>query len=96
MTRRLSPPPTAGYVKRFRGLTIFAKLGHPFCQRISHIFFGHELLDPNANYRAAYITVQGISPKYGRSRETLPINAIDALWNHLELGTGHPIARRSG
>lgn len=80
-----------GYVERFCGLKIFAKLGHPFGQRISHIFFGDEFLDPNASYRAAYITAQGVPSKYGRSRETLPVNAIDALRTYLERGTIHSV-----
>lgn len=73
----------SGYVKRFCGMTIFARLGLPFGHRIDRIFVGFAPLDPEAVYPVAYITAQGVPQKYGRNREALPAKAIDALRSYL-------------
>ena len=73
----------SGYVKRFCGLTILAKLGLPFGHRIDRIFVGSAPLDPETVYPVAYITAQGVPQKYGRNREALSVTAIDALRSYL-------------
>lgn len=73
----------SGFVKRFCGLTILAKLGHPAGHRIEAIFADDQRLDPDASYPVAYITAQGVAAKYGRDRKTLDTQAIDALTAYL-------------
>ena len=68
-----------GYVKRFRGLTILAKLENPKGQRIVGAFRGDAELDPSETYTVGYITSQGVPPKVGRNRRNLDVAAIPAL-----------------
>lgn len=75
-----------GYLKRFSGMTIFAKFENPSGHRIEHIFVGDRKIDPGATYPAAYVTAQGVPARYGRNRRQLPITAIDALQSYLASG----------
>ena len=61
-----------GYLKRFRGLTIYGKLENPFGHRIEHIFVGDVALAPEQSYRVAFVTAQGVPQKFGRNRKDLP------------------------
>ncbi|RKD61451.1 MULTISPECIES: bifunctional metallophosphatase/5'-nucleotidase [unclassified Rhizobium] len=76
----------SGYVKRFSGMTVFAKIENPKGQRIEHLFVGDNKIDPTATYRAAFVTAQGVPARYGRNRQQLPMTAIEALRTHLATG----------
>lgn len=69
-----------GFVKRFCGLTINAKLENPKGRRIETIFGpdGGRLGDKDT-LRAAFVTMQGVPKRFGRDRRDLDIRAIDAL-----------------
>ncbi|NPV62362.1 MAG: bifunctional metallophosphatase/5'-nucleotidase [Methanotrichaceae archaeon] len=75
-----------GYVKRCLGLYVYFKLENPPGQRIQEMFVGGKRLEPRKEYRAAFVTSQGVPEKYGRSREELEIRAVDALRSYLARG----------
>lgn len=68
-----------GYLKRFRGLTVYGKLENPAGHRIERIFVGATALEDARKYKVAYVTEQGVPQKFGTGRADLPIRAIDAL-----------------
>ncbi|MFZ1805634.1 MAG: 5'-nucleotidase C-terminal domain-containing protein [Cyclobacteriaceae bacterium] len=72
-----------GYVKRCLGLNVYFKIENPNRQRIQKIFIGDEEIQPNRYYTAAFVTPQGIPPKYGRNRENLSERIIDAMKKYL-------------
>ena len=76
-----------GYVKRFRGLTVQAKLENPPGHRIEHVFKGHLALGLDETYKVAFVTEQGVPGKYGRNRRDLAIRAIEALRSYCEAQT---------
>ncbi|MBU9698852.1 bifunctional metallophosphatase/5'-nucleotidase [Rhodobacteraceae bacterium HSP-20] len=84
-----------GYVKRFCGLTVNAKLENPKGHRIEMIFDaeGNRLHD-DKSYRAAFVTKQGVPTRFGRDRRELEIAAVDALreW----FGADRPMAVSPG
>ncbi len=68
-----------GYLKRFRGLTLFLKLENPKGQRIVQAFAGAKALDVAKAYPVSFITAQGVPMKYGSGRQNLEIHAVAAL-----------------
>lgn len=68
-----------GYVKRCRGLTLYAKVENPAGQRIERLFVLGEAVDPERVYKVAFVTEQGVPKKFGRNRQALSVRAIDAL-----------------
>jgi 2',3'-cyclic-nucleotide 2'-phosphodiesterase (5'-nucleotidase family) len=68
-----------GFVKRFRGLTVNAKLENPKGNRIEQVFTRHGRVDPEAIYPVAFITAQGVPASMGSQRRDLEISAIAAL-----------------
>ena len=78
-----------GYLKRFRGLTIYGKLENPPGQRIEHIFRQDRAIAPSESYRVAFVTAQGVPNKFGRDRKDLPVKAIVALRNYLKESPGY-------
>jgi hypothetical protein len=46
-------PQMGGYVKRCRGVNIYAKIENPTGHRIERFFIGGEPLDPDRTYTAA-------------------------------------------
>ena len=77
-----------GYLKRFRGLTIYGKLENPPVQRIEHIFRQDRAIAPSEIYKVAFVTAQGVPRKSGRDRKDHPIKAIEALRNYLKESPG--------
>lgn len=75
-----------GYLKRFRGLTIYGKIENPPGHRIERIFAGSDELDPARQYEVAFVTEQGVPQKYGKDREQLPVRAIDSLRTFFSAG----------
>lgn len=68
-----------GYLKRFRGLTIYGKIENPAGHRIEHIFAGDRKLCNEDVITVSFVTAQGVPEKYGRARRNLDVKAIDAL-----------------
>ena len=79
-----------GYLKRFRGLTIYGKLENPPGHRIEHIFTVDAALAADHSYKAAFVTAQGVPQKFGRNRQDLPVKAINALQDYFRRQSTHP------
>lgn len=75
-----------GYLKRFRGLTIYGKLENPTGHRVEHIFFKGRKLGPDEEVAVSFVTAQGVPEKYGSTRRNLAISAIQALETCLAKG----------
>jgi hypothetical protein len=73
-----------GYVKRANGLTAYIKVENPPGTRIQKLFVGDEEVQPEKNYRAAYLTVQAVPAKYGRNRKDLPQDAHEVMLAYLQ------------
>lgn len=99
LERTFSADPFAqmgGYLKRFRGLTIYGKLENPSGNRIGRVFTLDGLLDANHNYKVAFVTSQGVPKKFGRNRQDLPVKAIAALRSYFQsarTGSDHRVGR---
>ena len=72
-----------GYLKRFRGLTMYGKLENPSGHRIERIFTRHGPLDDDHTYKVAFVTAQRVPNKFGRNRQQLPVKSIAALRSYL-------------
>ena len=75
-----------GYVKRCMGVNLYCKLENPPGFRIQEFFAGGKRLDPDAVYRAAFVTGQGVPANYGKNREDLDLRAVEALERYLAGG----------
>ncbi len=75
-----------GYVKRCMGVNLYCRLENAPGLRIQEFFAGGKRLDPDAVYRAALATDQDVPEKYGRDREVLDTNMIEALERYLAQG----------
>lgn len=73
-----------GYLKRCLGVKMFIKLENPQSMRVQDLFIGNKLVEEKKVYFASFVTVQGVPKKYGKNRQNLDINAIDALKRYLE------------
>ena len=73
-----------GYVKRAMGINLYFKIENPQGKRIQRVFVQGQLLVRDRVYDVVYVTSQGVPEKYGHDRETLDIDAIDALKKYLE------------
>ena len=73
-----------GYMKRFRGLTIYGKLENPARHRIEHIFTQEGEMPASGSYEVAFVTAQGVPEKFGRNRCDMPTKAVAALRNHFQ------------
>lgn len=75
-----------GYLKRFRGMTIYGKLENPPGERIEQIFIGDQRIDLAKLYGVSFVTSQGVPEKFGTNRLDLQIKAIDALKTYFQSG----------
>jgi 2',3'-cyclic-nucleotide 2'-phosphodiesterase (5'-nucleotidase family) len=73
-----------GYVKRCSGLNIYFKIENPEGKRIQEFFVNGKRLNRSKVYSACFVTTQGIPEKYGKDRDRLDLEAIDALKEYLE------------
>ncbi|TFF97659.1 MAG: bifunctional metallophosphatase/5'-nucleotidase [Promethearchaeota archaeon] len=73
-----------GYVKRCKGINIYFKVENPNGKRIQEFFIGNDRLNLKKNYKASYLTEQGIPKKYGFNHHNLDIRAVDALHNYIK------------
>jgi hypothetical protein len=46
---------------------------------VQQIFVGGEPLDPARAYTAAFVTEQGVGPKYGTNRQDTGVSTLEAL-----------------
>lgn len=81
-----------GYVKRFRGLTVFGRIENPPGHRVVDIHAGQEVLDAKKLYRVAYVTEQAVPAKFGVDRANLEMSAIDAMASYLRKDVLNDIA----
>lgn len=72
-----------GYVKRCRGISIYAKIENPPGQRIERFFVDGETLDRDRTHTVAYVTMQAVPQHFGRNRRDLDLSAIGALERYL-------------
>ncbi|MDZ4172177.1 MAG: 5'-nucleotidase C-terminal domain-containing protein, partial [Methanobacteriaceae archaeon] len=72
-----------GYLKRCMGLNLYFKVENPHGQRIQELYIAGKKLYMDQTYRAAYVTSQGVPPIYGKKRDQLDVNAVEALLNYL-------------
>ena len=72
-----------GYVKRCLGLNVYFKIENPAGQRIQELFVGHEEIQDDKYYTAAFVTMQGVPQKYGRNRLNQSEHIIDAMRKYL-------------
>lgn len=68
-----------GYVKRIWGLKLYFKAENPAGRRVDRLFAGDTPVTPDALFKVAFVTEQGVPAKFGRNRENLDIDAIGAL-----------------
>jgi 2',3'-cyclic-nucleotide 2'-phosphodiesterase (5'-nucleotidase family) len=73
-----------GYVKRCKGINVYFKIENPKGRRIHEFYIGDRRLDFEKNYKASYLTEQGIPKNYGFNHEYLDIKAVDALREYIE------------
>lgn len=72
-----------GYVKRCRGVNIYAKIENPPGQRIERFFVDSIPIVRDRTYTAAYVTMQAIPQHFGRKRRNLDVGAVKALERYL-------------
>lgn len=81
-----------GYVKRFCGLTINAKLENPAGHRIETAFDPDgRPLNPDSRHRVAFATSQAVPDKFGQDRHDLDMTAISALKDWFGAGCPYPV-----
>lgn len=72
-----------GYVKRCRGLNIYAKIENPSNHRIEGFLIDGAPLRRDHVYQAAFVTEQAVPSRYGRNHLDLNVTTLDALEQHL-------------
>lgn len=78
-----------GYVKRCLGLNMYIKIENPYRHRIQELFIQGKHVNLQQVYTAAFVTTQGVPPKYGRNRRDLNVRAVEALQQYVAKGTVH-------
>jgi 2',3'-cyclic-nucleotide 2'-phosphodiesterase (5'-nucleotidase family) len=73
-----------GYVKRCRGLKLYAKIENPPGSRVDRLFVLGAPVEPERIYKVAFVTAQGVPRQIGRNRQQLDIHAVDALKLYLQ------------
>jgi 2',3'-cyclic-nucleotide 2'-phosphodiesterase (5'-nucleotidase family) len=73
-----------GYVKRCMGLNLYFKVENPKGKRINRLFINGKPYSPKKNYRACYLTEQGIRPEFGSNKKNLEDKAIQVLKKYIE------------
>ncbi|MFO7610658.1 MAG: bifunctional metallophosphatase/5'-nucleotidase [Candidatus Krumholzibacteriia bacterium] len=72
-----------GYVKRSLGFNAYIKIENPAGQRVQQVFTADGPLQPGRHYPTAFVTEQGVAPKYGRNRQRHTEGGIEALRSYL-------------
>ncbi len=82
LERTLSRDPygqMGGYLKRMAGVKLYAKAENPQGQRVQELYVGDEPVSASRRYHVAYVTEQGVGPRYGTHREETGVRAADAM-----------------
>jgi len=72
-----------GYLKRCMGLNLYFKVENPPGQRIQELFVKGRKIKMDETYQAVYVTSQGVPDKYGKKKEQLDVQAVEALQKYL-------------
>ncbi len=72
-----------GYVKRSLGLNACIKIENPPGQRIQQVFVGNKPLQLGRSYSTAFVTEQGVAPKYGQHRQQHTERIIETMRAYL-------------
>jgi 2',3'-cyclic-nucleotide 2'-phosphodiesterase (5'-nucleotidase family) len=72
-----------GYVKRGLGLRVYFKVENPYGQRVQRLFVGEDEVQPERRYRAVFITVQGVPPKYQTNRQVSDDRVVTVMQDYL-------------
>lgn len=72
-----------GYTKRALGIRVFFKIENPPGNRIQKLFVGEEEVRPDAIYRVAFITEQGVPGRFGQNRRQHESKTIEILRSYL-------------
>lgn len=72
-----------GYVKRVMGINLYFKIENPPGLRIQRLYVGGRLIDKEKDYNVVFVTSQGVPLKYGHSRHSLDVKAIEVLEKYL-------------
>lgn len=75
-----------GYVKRCAGMRTYFKVENPNGTRVQKIFIGTQELDREKVYRAAYITSQAVSAKFGSNHRSTGMRLLHAVATYLRRG----------
>lgn len=78
-----------GYIKRCLGLHVKMRIENPKGHRIQQIFIGEAPLETEKKYKAAFVTMQGVPENLGSNRQSLPVNAVDAMAAYLIKNPNH-------
>jgi len=73
-----------GYVKRCRGVKLYAKLENPYGSRVDRLFVLGAPVESERIYTVAFVTAQGVPRRFGRNRKAIGMHAIDALEQYLQ------------
>lgn len=73
-----------GYIKRALGITVYFKLENPKGNRVQKIFLGDKEIEMESDYKAGFITVQGVPKKYGKDRVMTKVKIIDSMIEYLD------------
>ncbi|MBT9395016.1 5'-nucleotidase C-terminal domain-containing protein [Hymenobacter sp. NST-14] len=73
-----------GYVKRALGLKVYFKAENPKGSRLQTVYVQGQPLAPARTYTAAFITAQGVPPRFGRERRKTGHHAVAAMRAYLE------------
>lgn len=86
LERTFAPDPfgqMGGYLKRALGLRAYFKVENPRGHRIQKLFAGGEEVRPNQSYQAAFVTAQGVPPRYVTNRQDTGERAVEVLRRYL-------------
>jgi hypothetical protein len=73
-----------GYVKRTFGMKVYLRVENPKNSRVQFAFINDERIIPDKEYKAAFITSQGVPEKFGNNRSKTEIHIVEAMRDYLK------------
>ena len=73
-----------GWVKRSYGLNCYMKVENAAGTRIEELFVGDRHVRDEDEFDVAFVTTQGVPERYGADRESLDVDAIEAMRRYIE------------
>ncbi|MAG86499.1 bifunctional metallophosphatase/5'-nucleotidase [Zunongwangia profunda] len=73
-----------GYAKRVLGLQINMRIENPKGHRIQEIYYKGSHLNLDKTYKVSFVTMQGVSKKYGKNRKKHNQKAVEAMKTYLK------------